>query len=227
MRTLVFGDIHGCLGALDALLSATAPRQDDTVIFLGDYIDRGPYSADVLERLVQLKKQLKPIFLLGNHEQMLLGSRSNPLLHREWIANGGDMTLRSYGNINCTLKDIPAEHWDLLGSLSLYHETGTHIFVHAGVEPLLPMDRQPTHALLWERFADRPPQHLSGKTFICGHTPGRTVRNHGHAICIDTGVFKHNGLLTCLEIGTSRMYQANQKGKVKTDRLPPVIPSGV
>jgi serine/threonine protein phosphatase 1 len=219
MRTLVFGDIHGCLSALDAVLTSVAPRQNDWLIFLGDYIDRGSQSAKVLDRLIQLRMQHQTIMLMGNHEQMLLGARTNPLLHREWIANGGDTTLSSYGSRNKTLQDIPAAHWTFMASLPMYYETGSHIFVHAGVDPVLTMNRQPEYTLLWERFSD-PLPHVSGKTVICGHTPGKRVRNVGHAMCIDTGVFRIDGLLTCVDLQALRMVQANQRGQVRGSRLP-------
>jgi serine/threonine protein phosphatase 1 len=221
MRTLAIGDIHGCLGALDTLLAAVAPRTGDTLVFLGDYIDRGPNSAGVLNRLITLRKKFGAIAILGNHEQMILGSRTNQLLHREWIANGGDMTLRSYGNINCTLRDVPPEHWEFLLSLPLYYETATHLFVHAGVQPNLPMKDQPEYTLLWERFHDShpPAPHISGKTVVCGHTPGKLVRTAGHAICLDTGAFKHDGYLTCLEVAGGYLYHANEKGKIRATHL--------
>jgi serine/threonine protein phosphatase 1 len=219
MRTLAFGDIHGCLAALDAVLASVAPRQNDWLIFLGDYIDRGPQSAEVLDRLIQLRMQHQTIMLMGNHEQMLLGSRTNPLLHREWLANGGDTTLASYGSRNTRLQEIPAAHWQFLESLPMYYETASHIFVHAGVDPVIAMDEQPEYTLLWERFSE-PLPHISGKTVVCGHTPAKLVRNVGHAMCIDTGVFKIDGLLTCVDLQSGRMVQANQRGQVRADRLP-------
>lgn len=218
MRTLAIGDVHGCLSALDALLSALALQSHDTLIFLGDYIDRGPNSATVLNRLLLLRTQCQVITLMGNHEQMLLGSRTNPLLHREWVANGGDMTLQSYGSRLATLRDIPPDHWAFLAALPLYHQTATHIFVHAGVQPHLPLDKQPEYSLLWERF-NEPSPHVSGKTVVCGHTPARSVRTYGHSICIDTAAFKHDGFLTCLDVTTGRLTHANQKGQIRTTQL--------
>lgn len=220
MRTLVIADIHGHLAALDAILAAVAPAADDTLVLLGDYIDRGPHSAQVIDRLLELRRRhSKLIALLGNHEQMLLGARSNHLLYREWVSNGGEATLASYGRRNTRLEDLPAAHWDFLQSLSLYHEDETCIFVHASVDPILAMPDQPEYALLWDRFLD-PPPHISGKVVICGHTPAREVRNVGHAMCLDTGIFRHDGLLTCLEIPTRTLIQSTQRGHIRRSHLP-------
>ena len=219
MRTLVIGDIHGCLTALDAVLAFSGVSAADTLILLGDYIDRGPDPAGVIKRIINLRKTHSVLPLLGNHEQMLLGARFNMLLNHEWVANGGDTTLHSYGGRYGSLRDIPAEHWMFLQSLALYHETSTHIFVHAGVDPALPMASQPEYALLWERFHEPPPRHISGKIVVCGHTPGRTVRFSSRAICLDTGAFRSDGLLTCLDVGSGRLYQANQRGQTRMGHL--------
>jgi serine/threonine protein phosphatase 1 len=219
MRTLAIGDIHGCSAALDALLDLVSPKPNDLIVTLGDYVDRGPDSAAVMNRLVRLSKSVKLVALRGNHEQMMMEARQSPELLQLWLACGGASALRSYAKIDPTgnLADVPDEHWDFLDHFCRdYYETPTHIFVHAGVCPDLPMEDQPDLILRWEQFNDPPPHH-SGKTLVCGHTIQRTgrPRNIAHALCIDTGAFLKDGWLTCLAVEDAQIFQANQQGKLR------------
>src|SRR3954467_12922978 len=140
-RTIAIGDIHGCSLALDALLDAINPRPEDTIVTLGDYINRGPATRGVIERLIDLGRRCRLVPLLGNHDQKLLEARSG--LHpTTWIGMGGLATLDSYGP-GRDLSLIPDEHFEFLGRYPSYHETDTRIFVHANYDPDLPMDEQP------------------------------------------------------------------------------------
>src|SRR5262245_55090137 len=96
MRTFAIGDIHGCSRAFDTLLVQVAPRPDDRIITLGDYVDRGPDSCGVINRLLALSKQLRLVCLRGNHDQMMLDARDSPLAEEMWLECGGRETLRSY-----------------------------------------------------------------------------------------------------------------------------------
>jgi serine/threonine protein phosphatase 1 len=111
-RTIAIGDIHGCSAALDTLLKAIRPRPDDTIVTLGDYVNRRPDSKGVIERLIALANRCRLVPLLGNHDQMLLAARSG--LHTmTWMRMGGLATLHSYGtgrDLNC----IPDEHYEFL-----------------------------------------------------------------------------------------------------------------
>jgi serine/threonine protein phosphatase 1 len=106
------------------------------------------------------------------------------------------------------------------------HECATHFFVHAGAYPEIPFDEQPDHILFWDSFEDRGP-HSSGKIMICGHTQQRSgvPLNLGHAICIDTWAYG-DGFLTCLDIGSGRFWQANQKGERRTDHIDEYLVEG-
>ena len=106
-RTLAIGDIHGCLAHLDALLQTIAPTADDHLVFLGDYVDRGPDSAGVLKRIIRLTQTHRVTALMGNHEQMMLAARESHDKHMDWLLNGGDATLRSYGGVGGVLRDVP------------------------------------------------------------------------------------------------------------------------
>jgi serine/threonine protein phosphatase 1 len=220
MRTLAIGDIHGCATAFDTLMALLKPKREDLIVTLGDYVSRGPDSRGVIDRLVTLSKGGRLVALRGNHEQMMMEGRESPGDLAVWLACGGDAALRSYATEDeeGNLADVPEEHWRFLDHFCLdYYETETHIFVHAGLYPEMPMHEQPTFMLRWEFFND-PAPHESGKIVVCGHTPqpdGRP-RNIGHAICIDTGAVKRGGWLTCLEAESGRIYQANQAGETRT-----------
>lgn len=220
MRVLAVGDIHGCTRALDALLRAVAPRPADVIVTLGDYVDRGPDTRGTLDRLVALHATGRHVALRGNHDQMMLDARNWPLAGPLWLACGGNSALVSYGSAEpdeADLERVPDEHWRFLEEDCVnWYETETHLFVHANLCPDLPMAEQPDYMLLWERL-DGPVAHESGKTLICGHTRQRDGRpaNYGTAVCIDTGVYGFGGWLTCLDVTSGRLWQANQRGKVR------------
>src|SRR5689334_8625527 len=100
MRILAIGDIHGCSTALDALLNAVRPDANDLVVALGDYVDRGPDSIGVLDRLLHLKNGTQLISLCGNHEQMMLEAKDDEGKFKDWLKNGGDAALASYSMLD-------------------------------------------------------------------------------------------------------------------------------
>jgi len=217
MRLLAIGDIHGCYRSLQCVLKAAGVGDDDFVVTLGDYIDRGPDSASVLAWAIERARASKLAPLRGNHEQMMLTARFDPTTMYDWLDWGGDATLRSYGG---TLDDVPAEHWEFLEQGLLdYFETPSHFFVHAMAEPRVPLDRQTETTLFWDKFRDHPP-HQSGKIMICGHTAqvSGLPRNIGHAVCIDTYAYG-GGWLTCLEVASGRYWQANEHGEQRESNL--------
>jgi serine/threonine protein phosphatase 1 len=214
-RTLVFGDVHGCLSNFDALLYAVAPTPSDRIILLGDLIDRGPDSAGVLTRVLRVSQSHDLTTLMGNHEQMMLAARNGHDKFSDWLRNGGDATLRSYAGARATLNDIAPEHWQFLEhELVSYFETDAHIFVHAGAHPDMAMFEQPDYVLRWERCDNIRP-HSSGKVIVCGHTPQTSgcPLNLAYAICIDTNACG-GGQLTCLEVESGRLWQADAAGRV-------------
>lgn len=217
-RTLAIGDVHGCSRALDTLLNLVAPTEQDTLVFLGDYIDRGPDARGVLERVCGLALTHTVVALLGNHEIMMLGARRDLQWARDWLRIGGLETLDSYHAQ--TTRDIPASHWSFLEkTCRFYYETPTHIFVHAGVDAHLAMADQTEESLFWVKFGKQKP-HVSGKTVICGHTAQKAGRpvDRGYAICIDTWVYG-KGWLTCLDVESKTYWQANQAGETRTGEL--------
>jgi serine/threonine protein phosphatase 1 len=221
MRTLAIGDVHGCSRALRALLGAVRPTPEDRIVALGDYVDRGPDSFGVIEQLLALHRTGRLVALRGNHEEMMSCARNSWEEVRGWLACGGAETLASYSPRGDAgkLADVPDEHWEFLDDACVdWHETDTHIFVHANVSPDMPMDEQPDLMLRWGVISkSNSVPHYSGKVLVCGHTQQRSglPLNLGHAVCIDTWAYG-NGWLTCLDVTTGRVWQANQDGQVRT-----------
>jgi serine/threonine protein phosphatase 1 len=222
MRTLVIGDIHGCLTALEGIFELANLRPDDQIIALGDYVDRGPDTRSVVDRMIGLVDSHGLIPLLGNHEEMMMKSRTDKGTMRAWLTFGGRETLQSYSGSprKIDLRDVPDEHWRFFEQNCIdWHETDTHIFVHGCAHPDLPLDMQSAYALRWDRFFD-PEPHVSGKVMICGHTAQSSgvPRNLGHAICLDTWVYG-DGWLSCLDIESGCVWQANVFGDLRSAHI--------
>ena len=222
VRTFAIGDIHGCHNALLTLLGAVQPGPDDLLIFLGDYIDRGPASREVVDTLLGLDQKCKAVFLRGNHEVMILDARYNYEKSVFWLSYGGKEAVQSYGANPKALwqSHIPSAHWKFFQETRRYFETDETIFVHAAVNTDLEMKDQPDEFLFWEDFTQIRKGHVSGKRIICGHTPQRSkeIANRGYAVCIDTGAV-YGGWLTCLETGAGEWWQANDAGTIRSGRL--------
>ena len=228
-RILAVGDIHGCSRALDVLLADVNPHGDDTIVTLGDYVDRGPDAKGVLDRLLDLHHTGRLVPLRGNHEKMIVAARRDRDERNFWLACGGEPTLLSYGKNGRpgTLDDVPDRHWEFVTNTCVdWHETPTHLFVHAGALPDLALAEQPSDILFWEPFADRGP-HDSGKVLVCGHSQQRSgvPLDLGYAVCIDTWAYG-GGWLTCVDVTTGLVWQANQRGDRRTGQLDDYRPDG-
>jgi serine/threonine protein phosphatase 1 len=222
-RTIAIGDIHGCLAALTTLIDAIDPGPEDTLITLGDHIDRGPDSRGVLDRLISLAERCEVVPLMGDHEEMLVDALQNITALKRWLTCGGSETLRSYGWILGTsrrpLTDwIPEAHRGFLVGCRSYHETERHFFVHAGFLPELKLEEQPGQALRW-RVTDSKTAipHHSGKVAVVGHTPqlAGEVLDLNFLVCIDTNCVR-GGWLTGFEINTGQVWQADKAGKLRS-----------
>ena len=218
-RTLAIGDIHGCSSSLRTLISRLDISPQDHLIFLGDYVDRGPDSRGVIDEIISLQSETQVTCLKGNHEVAMLAARNSQAAQFQWLAPvyGGAQTLASYSTTE--LSDIPEAHWDFLGHLQPFHETESHIFVHANLEADVPLQDQSDNVLYWTHLTS-PRPHQSGKTMICGHTAQDSgdILNFGHAICIDTAVCS-GGWLTALNVGAGTFVQASEGGSVREGRL--------
>ncbi|MFK8115037.1 MAG: metallophosphoesterase family protein [Rubripirellula sp.] len=218
IRRFAIGDIHGCAKALRGLIEEIAPRPQDEVIFMGDYVDRGPNSKDVVDQIIDLQNRCNVIALRGNHEIMLMGVALAGMDDKVWQANGGRATVTSYGG---SLAKIPAAHLAFFQELLPYYETPSEIFVHANYHPLLDMHQQIDMTTYWEHLTERPPlAHKSGKRVFVGHTPQPTgnVLDVGHLVCLDTYCFGGR-YLTAFNLGTDEILQADFHGHLRRPSL--------
>lgn len=218
------GDIHGRADLLEALLrrlddeGANAPGA--RIIFLGDYIDRGPDSRAVIARLIALRNERPAtIFLKGNHEDRALAFVAAPEAHADWLDWGGAETLVSYGVAQPETRPsvelgpefaaaAPASHLEFLRSLELSAEIGDYFFAHAGVRPGVPLELQEAQDLLWirELFHSAPRERRPEKVIVHGHHPVRRPVDFGWRIAVDTGAV-YGGKLTAVALqGTKRRF---------------------
>lgn len=231
MRLIAIGDVHGHLELLDELLAglkrppeAVDVDAHDRLVFLGDYIDRGPESAGVIERLIGLRSAgTDAVFLRGNHEEMMLRFLvdGDLRLGGAWLANGGDATLRSYGiappedpfDIEDFMRcrraldsALPLSHRHFLETLTSVHRDGDYIFVHAGLRPGVAFDDQDERDMLWirEQFLDS--CHDFGGLVVHGHTPAPAPELHPNRICLDTGAGKGGYLTAGMFWGTEKAF---------------------
>jgi len=204
-RLLAVGDIHGCLDQLNALMTQVAPTLGDQVIFLGDYVDRGPASSSVIDYLIEFGSALPAtVFLRGNHDQMFADylDGHEPTM---FLMNGGLKTLGSYQNNGQW--PIPSSHRTFLEALLNVYETEDHIFVHAGLRPGIPLAEQDITDLLWIRREFITSDYSWGKTVVYGHTPLEAPLLTETRVGLDTGCV-YGRQLTCCDVYTRQIWQA-------------------
>ncbi len=202
-RLLAVGDIHGCRELLEQLMEKVGPTQDDQVVFLGDYIDRGPDSAGVIDDLIDFGARFpRTVFLKGNHEAMFLDylADRDPL---SFLINGGENTLESYGGEDA----VPCAHRDFLAALRTSFATEDFVFVHAGLRPEVPLEEQSEHDLIWIRGEFLHSGYDWGKTVVFGHTPQQEPLLTENRIGIDTGAV-YGRYLTCCDVQERRFWHA-------------------
>jgi len=217
-RTIAIGDIHGCLDALNALLYAIQPTPEDTIITVGDYVDRGPDSRGVIERLLELEKTTHLVPLLGNHEEMLIAVLAREMEPYGWLNHGGVDTMDSYG-FSGDLACVPKSHREFFGRLANFYENDTHFVIHANYDPVLPLSEQPADLLRWVKISNiLPGPHINGKIAVLGHTHDRQgeIFKVPHLVCIDTYCYGGKWL-TAMELTTGTVWQANPDGTMRTE----------
>ena len=215
-RVYAVGDVHGRADLLADLQgqiagdAAARPVARPTVIYLGDYVDRGPQSPEVLDRLIDAPLPgFASVHLLGNHEDTMLRFHDGDFaVAMGWLTYGGEQTLRSYGidldhvpSLDALrqrlVHSVPPRHIDFMRGLSLQHRVGDYLFVHAGIRPGVALDRQKRDDLLWirEPFLGSAADH--GAVVVHGHSISREPEQRASRIGIDTGAFA-TGRLTAL-----------------------------
>ncbi len=241
-RVYAIGDIHGCRAELEALQQAIredlarSPHSDPVIIYLGDFTDRGPDSRGVIDNLIaEQNAPHRTRFLFGNHEGLLLEYYDNPRtlirpngprpdkIHWLHKAGGGAETLRSYGVEGASDADpeathaafraaLPDAHRRFFGALELSIRIGSYLFVHAGIQPDVPLDAQSDEDLIWMREPFLSHRGDYGFTVVHGHTPTKTVENHGNRIGIDTGAV-FGGPLSCVVLEGSAQEVLSVEGR--------------
>ena len=203
-RLLAIGDIHGCLQQLEELLNRVAPTGQDQVVFLGDYVDRGPTSSGVIDCLIEFGRSFPAtVFLRGNHEQMFTDYLDG-LDPTAFLFNGGLKTLDSYHDSG--LWPVPQSHRSFLDTLVNCYQTDDYIFVHAGLRPGVPLADQDPGDLLWIRREFINSDYDWGKTVIYGHTPLEHPFLGETRLGLDTGCV-YGRRLTCCEVRTRQLWQ--------------------
>jgi len=210
-RHFAIGDIHGCFNSLKELIENKIQLQkNDKLILLGDYIDRGPNSKEVVDYIIELQDRGYDIMtLLGNHESMLVDAYYNESAISKWIQNGGSETLKSF-EIN-SLKNLESKYLDFFNNLKLYFELDEYLFVHAGFNDELENPFVDKYCMLWksrERYFN---PLLRDRIIIHGHSPvpinscEEQIKNNSNVINIDAGCVYSNpdlGKLVALEINS-------------------------
>ncbi len=204
-RLLAVGDIHGCLDRLKALMEKVRPGQRDRIVFLGDYIDRGPDPKGVIDYLLGFRRLFPgSVFLRGNHEEMFLDfmeGRNEEL----YLVNGGATTLASFGWEKA--RRLPRPHFEFLTGLPLLHEADGFVFVHAGLRPGVAVADQNPRDLLWIREEFISSDFDWGATVVFGHTPLRKTLWQANKIGLDTGAV-YGRRLTCCDVKRRRCWTA-------------------
>ena len=234
------GDVHGQMPMLDALLAALPRGENDTTVFLGDYVDRGPDSAGVVRRALA-EHDAAPdriVLLWGNHEDMAaahfgIGAPSGYAYDPfDWFRNGGIACMESFGSGRPELFSAPCppELTRLFGLLKTFWRSsdpalGPYVFVHAGVPVGQTPEATRPDLLLWIRDEFLNHADPSGRIVVHGHTPFREVRALPDKIGIDTGA-AYGGVLTALELPARRVYQADASGRVRDFLLDDADPGG-
>jgi serine/threonine protein phosphatase 1 len=219
LRVYAIGDIHGRLDLLNQLLSlidadvAQFPTIRPVYVFLGDYIDRGHWSRETIDRLIEHADEHESVFLKGNHESIAISCLSDRTMIDRWLRLGGMETLSSYGvapDLCANRKQaagtqlafhnaLPQSHFRFLRNLRESFASGDFFFVHAGVKPDVDLAHQTEKDLLWIRHEFLLSSRDFGKIIIHGHTPTAEIELRSNRINIDTGAFA-TGRLTCLVI---------------------------
>lgn len=187
-----FGDIHGCLHKLTELVrrcNDDAAGRPVRFLFLGDYVDRGPDSQGVVQFLLELQRAQpdRDVFLKGNHEDLMVAATDSEFFEERWLSNGGSETLESYRLTGAA--ELPEDHVNWLRRLPLFFDDGRRFFVHAGVHPDRPLDRQDEDDLLWIRKPFLTSEKDYGRLIVHGHSALASGRPdlRANRLNLDTG----------------------------------------
>lgn len=221
-RGFAIGDIHGDIQALESLIECLDPQKNDQLIFLGDYIDNGPASREVIDFLIKLEQEHDCIFIRGNHEDACLFALSESeesddcykAIVTRWLdKGGGTKMLESYGalTVDELVERMPKSHVDFLERTQNIHENENHIFVHASYDPKRPPEEQGVKTLRMVFMSNAEPSKNFNKEIVCGHSAlltGKPAQKDAF-ICIDTVA---EGWLTAYGLHDKKFYQSSGEG---------------
>lgn len=169
-QTFVIPDLHGRLDLLDGGLAEIAVRskgEKDTIVTLGDYVDKGPTSRGVIERLLSgAGDRFELVTLKGNHDAMMVDALRDDSKMPDWLAKGGDAAMASYED---SASNVPQAHMQWLDRLRLFHADAHRLYVHAGVDPDVALERQSERTLLWKRYPRGYPEGFGHRHVVHGH----------------------------------------------------------
>ena len=223
-RLYAIGDIHGRADLLDDILEKidkdASGLDNATLIFLGDYVDRGPASSQVIDRLISLRTDFdNAVFLKGNHEAAMVDFLNDPEDMHHWLNWGGEQTLESYGiaqilarspqSIGAEFNDVlPTAHRAFVDGLKLSHRAGDYFFVHAGVRPGIALDDQKEEDLLWIRkhFHNTSRDERPDATIVHGHQAVKKAEDHGWRINVDSSAYRSDKLTAVALVGDQRRF---------------------
>ena len=218
-RVYAVGDVHGCLDRLETIHALVAddlaarPTSEPLLVHLGDYVDRGPDSAGVMAKLAAgpCVPDVPTVNLMGNHEQMMLTALATGETEATelWLANGGADSLLSWGVPRSAQPKewaayLPKPLLIFMRDLAVRHEEGSYLFVHAGIRPGIPLDRQTRHDLMWIREPFLSFKEPFGPVVVHGHTPRHEPTVRPNRIGLDTGAVM-GGVLTCAILEDDRL----------------------
>lgn len=196
-RIIGISDIHGEYEKLCRVLEKIAPKKDDTIVFMGDYIDRGKKSREVVDKIIDMKNACNCVYLTGSHEYAMLHAKSDEYYNYLFWNYGGDATAESYGGFDNIMKI----HGNFFNSLKFYYIIGKYLFIHAGVRIGVPLEEQSEEDMVYIRSAFYTKRHHLPYKIIFGHTEFDSPQVQADKICIDTGCGKYkNAPLTAIVI---------------------------
>lgn len=193
-RYIAITDIHGELEKLENVLSKIETRPDDIFVFMGDYIDRGPDSKGVVEKIIEISESFKTICLIGSHEYALLHAEQDDYYNYLFWNYGGPATIKSYGG---RFENILQTHGEFFKSLKFYHLTDDYLFVHAGINPKYKLEDQHETDFVYIRSAFYNSKHNLPQKIIFGHTEFDEPLIQNDKICIDLGCGKYKDAKLC------------------------------
>lgn len=197
MDIYAVGDVHGESEKLKSLIDELPLKENDQLVFLGDYVDRGPDSKGVIEYLIELKIKMNCIFIRGNHEDMMIRSLRDDIDNHLWMLNGGSITLDNYGGVDL----VPDTHKEFLNSTLCFYETDNYFFCHAGIDPKKNINENTDQDLMWIRDEFlHAPSLPTDKLVIHGHTPKYllvSIYDGIDRLCLDNGACFGRPLMAC------------------------------